>query len=93
MATLCPQCGALIEETASACPDCGSCKETGWSERAQYDSLGTDYDEEEFDYEKFVEEEFGAPKPAARFDLSRRGWIAIGLIFLFLSLLLANWFF
>ncbi len=59
MSGLCPQCGARLADDAVACPECGSCEETGWSERAHYDSIGVDYDEGEFDYDSFVAEEFG----------------------------------
>jgi hypothetical protein len=32
----CPNCGADVPLKARACPECGSDKETGWSEAAQY---------------------------------------------------------
>lgn len=54
---VCPQCGAIIPERAKACPDCGSDENTGWSEDAQCDRLGLPG--EDFNYERFVEEEFG----------------------------------
>jgi uncharacterized membrane protein YvbJ len=45
----CPQCGAVVPSDAEACPECGSCDETGWSDDAAYDGLDlpTDYGEEE----------------------------------------------
>ncbi len=36
---ICPNCGADVPPKASACPDCGACEETGWSEAARYDGL------------------------------------------------------
>jgi hypothetical protein len=35
----CPHCGARIPSSATACPECGSDNETGWSEAAAYDDL------------------------------------------------------
>ena len=55
----CPNCGSALGDDAVSCPECGSCEDTGWSDRARYDSIGVDYDPEEFDYDRFVESEFG----------------------------------
>jgi hypothetical protein len=35
----CPHCGAQVPADASACPECGSDNETGWSNDAAYDDL------------------------------------------------------
>jgi uncharacterized membrane protein YvbJ len=35
----CPHCGAQVPSGATACPECGSDNETGWSEAADYDDL------------------------------------------------------
>ncbi|HVY70812.1 MAG TPA: zinc-ribbon domain-containing protein [Verrucomicrobiae bacterium] len=66
----CPNCGAEIPERARACPECGSCEETGWSDRAHTERLGLP--DEEFDYNRFVREEFGERKPAGP-----RWWVAV----------------
>jgi hypothetical protein len=62
---ICPNCGAEVPPKARACPECGADDETGWSERAQAQRLGVPDDE--FDYDEFAKEEFGAgkrsPKP------------------------------
>lgn len=58
----CPQCGAALPDEVAACPECGSCEETGWSERARYEAMGVDYDADEFDYDAFVENEFAEEK-------------------------------
>ncbi len=83
----CPQCGAALPDGALACPECGSCEETGWSERARYETMGIDYDADEFDYGAFVESEFGGG--GRRPDWRRWFWglVAAGLVVLFLSLI------
>ena len=62
--TTCPNCGADVPPGAKACPECGSDEETGWSEEAE--SGGLDLPEEKFDYDDFVEREFGGKKPVPR---------------------------
>ena len=42
-----------------SCPACGACERSGWSEDADADGLDLPEDEEKFDYDRFVEEEFG----------------------------------
>ena len=36
---VCPNCGAEVSLKASACPECGSDENTGWSEETMYDAL------------------------------------------------------
>ncbi len=36
---LCPNCGGHVPGGATACPDCGSDDETGWSADTLYDDL------------------------------------------------------
>ena len=57
----CPNCGAEVPRNARACPECGSDEQTGWSEETHVDGL--DLPEEKFDYEDFVEREFGSKSP------------------------------
>ena len=61
---VCPNCGAEVPRNAKACPECGSDETTGWSETAY--AGGLDLPDEEFDYDKFVEEEFGGKKVKPR---------------------------
>lgn len=56
----CPNCGAEVPPKAKACPECGADEETGWSETAYASGLGIPDEEEKFDYDNFVKEEFGA---------------------------------
>ena len=53
----CPACGEDVPAKAKACPDCGACEKSGWSEDAAADGLGLP--DEEFDYDAFVAEEWG----------------------------------
>ena len=57
MTKVCPNCGADVAAGAQACPECGSCDRTGWGEEAHYG--GGDLPEEEFDYDDFIQREFG----------------------------------
>jgi hypothetical protein len=49
-------CGEEVPANAKVCPECGACEKSGWSE--DVDSSGLDLPDEDFDYEKFVAEEF-----------------------------------
>lgn len=53
---ICPVCGEDVPRGALACPECGADHMSGWREDA---ADGLDLPDEEFDYEDFVEREFG----------------------------------
>jgi hypothetical protein len=55
----CPNCGVEVPPRARACPECGADESTGWSEKAK--TQGLDLPDDEFDYDRFVKEEFGSP--------------------------------
>src|SRR5262245_2209184 len=57
----CPVCSEHVPARAKACPQCGASHDSGWNAEAALDALDLP-DEEEFDYERFLEEEFGARK-------------------------------
>jgi len=61
---ICPNCGAEVPRNAKACPACGSDETTGWSAAAETDRL--DLPQEDFDYEEFVQREFGPNRPVPR---------------------------
>ncbi len=61
---VCPNCGAEVPRGARACPECGSDEKTGWSEEAR--ASGLDLPEEKFDYDDFVQREFGREGPVPR---------------------------
>jgi len=48
----CPVCGEPVPAGAQACPDCGACDHSGWNDES-------DAEEETFDYDAFIQEEFG----------------------------------
>lgn len=62
---VCPVCGEEVPRGALACPECGADHESGWREDADVDdALDLAGDEEEFDYDAYLQKEFGAsPKP------------------------------
>jgi hypothetical protein len=55
----CPACGELVPGGAKSCPECGACERSGWSEDADADGLDLDDPDGKFDYDRFVEDEFG----------------------------------
>ena len=75
---ICHHCGAEVPRSAKACPECGADETTGWSEDAAVGNLGLP--DEDFDYQRFVEEEFG--KASARPHGLRRLWwvVAVGIV-------------
>ena len=65
----CPHCGAEVKTGSPSCPACGSDEKTGWSEGA--DVWGADVptgyaDDDEFDYDEYIEHEFGASEAKPR---------------------------
>jgi hypothetical protein len=55
---ICPVCGGDVPRGASACPECGADERSGWREDAD-ETGGLDLPDEEFNYDEFVEKEFG----------------------------------
>jgi hypothetical protein len=56
---VCPVCGEDVPRQALACPECGADHNSGWREEAAtYEAL--DLPDEEFNYDEFVQEEFGS---------------------------------
>lgn len=83
---VCPVCGEDVPRSALACPECGADHNSGWREDAGvYD--GVDVDDEPFDYDEFVENEFGAGRKPAR--VKTIWWLtALALLIAFLALYL-----
>jgi hypothetical protein len=77
----CPHCGADLPAGAKSCPECGADEETGWSDEAYAGRLGLP--DESFDYDEFVQREFGH-KRALPYGIKWYWWlVAIGLLALF----------
>lgn len=53
----CPVCGEWVRRGQAACEECGACAKSGW--RGESGVEGLDLPDEDFDYEAFVEREFG----------------------------------
>jgi len=86
----CPVCGESVSPNASGCRGCGAVKEDGkWIEPDTYDGVGLDDDE--FDYDDFVEREFGAGRRAK--TGKERFWWMVALITLlaFFVLAIGGW--
>lgn len=75
----CPNCGADVPSKALCCPECGADEKTGWSEAAQEARLGISND---FDYEEFVEEEFGSKPKVKPPGVSWFWWVVATLLLL-----------
>ena len=87
----CPNCGADVPPRARSCPECGADENTGWSDDAKYQSL--DLPDESFDYDEFVQREFGSrQKRAVRGTKLIWRIVAALLVAGFFYFLLRNWF-
>ena len=54
----CPVCGEWVPRGAVACDDCGACAKSGWKDDAAATD-GLDLPDEDFDYDDYIEREFG----------------------------------
>lgn len=68
----CPVCGAEVPAGSKSCPECGACEKSGWGG-------DDDLEENDFDYEKFVAEEFGQGAPKKGWPLA---WAVVALLLL-----------
>lgn len=85
----CPNCGADVPRGARACSECGADEKTGWSEEADTPgNLGIP--EESFDYEDFMQREFGGGHAAV--EKRERFWRLVGIIVLVSFLLPIGYF-
>lgn len=81
----CGNCGTEVKASARSCPECGADDETGW--RDAYDRFhsvpGVDDD---FDYDEFVENEFG-DKPKLK-PKGMKWWVWVTAMLVIVALLL-----
>ncbi len=76
----CPVCGEWVPRGAVACDDCGACAKSGWKEDADvYDGVDLPDDPHEFDYDAFVESEFGSGRQPGQMPSVWR-WTALALL-------------
>jgi Fe-S oxidoreductase len=73
----CPNCGEEVPPKAKACPGCGACEETGWSDDAYADRLGIP--SENFNYEDYVKREFFSKEPKQKHG---KLWALVAIILL-----------
>lgn len=55
---ICPVCGEDVPKGSLGCPECGADHASGWRESAESHD-GLDLPDDEFNYDEFVQEEFG----------------------------------
>ena len=79
----CPNCGADVPRGAKSCPECGADEKSGWSDSAYADRLGIPDDN--FDYDKFVKEEFSPARVKLR-GIHWVWWLTAVLLVLLLLL-------
>ena len=77
----CPACGEWVPRGAAACDDCGACAKSGWKKDAGiYDGLDLPGEDDDFDYDAFVAEEFGGKPAARRVTANPWWWVALVLL-------------
>jgi hypothetical protein len=80
----CPACGENVPAKAKACPHCGACEKSGWNEEASAGD-GLDLPGDDFDYDKFVAEEFGG---SPRLERKQIFWKMVAVVVLVLMIAL-----
>lgn len=87
----CPVCGEWVPRGAAACDECGACEKSGWKDEANlHDGLDLPDDPDEFDYDRFIEEEFGGKGRSMPKDNLWRWVAAILLAVLILGYILSR---
>ncbi len=78
-------CGEEVSPNAKACPQCGACDKSGWR-LAGLEEDGLSLPDDEFDYYRFVDEEFGN---GARRRLPEWFWAVVAaVVFLAMTVVL-----
>lgn len=79
----CPVCGEWVYRGQMACEECGACKKSGWKPEADYDGLDLPDPDEVFDYQGFLEKEFGGEAENTIGESKWRRlwwWVAVALL-------------
>jgi len=79
----CPVCGADVPRKARACPDCGACEKSGWSQNQYLDGLNLPG--EGFDDGAYHARELGY---GSRKTPMQRFWLVVTIIIIVAFLLL-----
>jgi hypothetical protein len=82
---ICPNCGAEVPPSARACPECGACEDTGWSEAARYDAL-------DLPDEAFEDDPPARREPAKPHRETVRRWV-LPVVAVLLVLAVLGWLF
>jgi len=82
---ICPVCDEEVPRNAKACPECGADEQTGWKAGA-LEASSLDLPDDDFDYDKFIEEEFGGAsrKPTVPW----LWWVVAVVVFIALAMLI-----
>lgn len=81
----CPHCGEDVPSGAQRCRYCGASEEYDWGESDGQFAAGG-YGDDDFDYDEFVEREFGSEdRPPA--DESKKFWLRIVVLAVVVALL------
>ena len=78
---VCPVCGEDVPRNARACPHCGADDRSGWNDE-DTSADGLDLPDENFDYDEFMEREFGVRRRKTKI------WVITGIILLVAILVL-----
>lgn len=65
----CPHCGEVVRRGARQCRHCGASADCGWEETDGHLAEGGYTDEDDFDYDEFVEREFGVSATSSSEEL------------------------
>ena len=78
----CPHCGAALHPNSRGCPNCGARKGArGWSPPPSEEGLDLETIDD-FDYDRFLEEEFGDPAAPLRRSPKELFWWMVAIIVL-----------
>ena len=73
----CPVCGEWVYRGQVACEECGACAKSGWKADSAYDGLDLPGDDDDFDYDAFIAEEFGEGQPKPPIPVF---WWCVGIV-------------
>ena len=74
----CPVCGETVPGGSKSCPECGACEKSGWRNDSYSDGISLPDDPDDFEYDRFVEEEFG--KGGTRRTIASTWWWAAAVL-------------